>query len=283
MRHAIARWLGLGVSWLSRRTLLALCAGLAGCASLGYQDAGEALDAFEPLPENAHVRYAPGAQAFARQVAVLLPAATAQVEALQYRRFPTRPTVYVCNDDACFHRFVPARWNFTAAVVYDNRLLLAPRLFEREPQRLLPILVHELSHLHMGQFRGHYSMALPVWFHEGLASLVAQGGGADLVTDADARDAVAKGRHFTVDEQHLPWQRTRAEAWGISVSVFYRQAMLYLEHLRAHDDAAFRRLLEALQDGADFDTAFAQTYQTNPAHAARVYFDASRLASGALQ
>jgi len=273
---------GLDAISARSRYLLVLCAWLAGCASFGYQDAGESLESFEALPENGQVRYAPGAQAFARRVAVLLPAASAQVERLQYGRFRTRPTVYVCNDDDCFHRFVPARWNYTAAVVYDNRLVLAPRLFEREPERLLPILLHELSHLHMGQFRGHYSMAIPVWFHEGLASLVAKGGGADLVTDADAHGAVASGRHFEVDEQHLPWRRTRAEAWGISVSLFYRQAMLYLEHLRTRDAAAFRRLLGALQDGADFDTAFAQAYQTNPAHAARAYFDAGRLHSGAL-
>ena len=274
---------GLGAMLLGRRSMVVLCAGLAGCASLGYQDAGEALDAFEALPGNAQVRYAPGAQAFARRVAVLLPAASAQVEALQYRRFRTAPTVYVCNDDACFHRFVPARWNYTAAVVYDNRLLLAPRLFQREPERLLPVLLHELSHVHMGQFRGHYSMAIPVWFHEGLASLVSMGGGADLVTDADAHDAAANGRHFMAEEQHLPWQRTRADTWGLSVSLFYRQAMLYLGHLRARDEAAFRRLLGALQDGADFDPAFAQAYQTNPAHSARAYFSASRLDSGVRQ
>jgi hypothetical protein len=271
----------LAAAALLRASIVALCASLAGCASLGYQDAGEALATFEPLAGDARVRYASGAQAFARRVATFLPAASAQVEALQYRRFRSAPTVYVCNDDECFHRFVPARANYTAAVVYDNRLVLAPRLFEREPERLLPILLHELSHLHMGQYRGHYAMAIPVWFHEGLASLVALGGGADLVTDAEAHEAAANGRHFMADEQHLPWQRTRADAWGISVSIFYRQSMRYLEHLRAHDEAAFRRLLHALQEGADFDTAFAQAYQTNPAHAARAYFNTSRAVNGA--
>src|SRR5690606_39395807 len=53
--------------------------------------------------------------------------------------------------------FVDPRWNFSAAVVYDNRLLLSRRLFEREPQRVSSILLHELSHLHLGQRLGHYS------------------------------------------------------------------------------------------------------------------------------
>ena len=188
------------------------------------------------------------------------------------RAFREPPTVYVCGDDACIDRFVDARWNFTAAVVYDNRLLLAPRLVDREPQRLLPILLHELSHLHLGQRRGHYSMSIPVWFHEGLASFVALGGGADLATDAQAWAAVAGARHFLPDEQHLPWRRRMAQSWRLPVSVFYRQALLFVRHLHARDPAAFDSLLQALQDGAEFDAAFAQAFQANPRHAAMAFF-----------
>jgi hypothetical protein len=259
---------------------LALCmvliAQLAGCASLGYRDAIEDLARFEPLPQSQRVRHSAGGERFARQVAVLLPAATAQVEALHDRPFREPPVVYVCGDDACFHRFVDPRWNFTAAVVYDNRLLLAPRLFDREPQRLAPILLHELSHLHLGQSRGHYSISIPVWFHEGLASFVALGGGADLVTDEQAWDAAASERHFLPDEQHLPWQRRMAADWKLPVSIFYRQALLFVRDLHERDPAAFRRLLGLVQDGADFDAAFAQAYHVNPARAAMSFFDHRR-------
>jgi hypothetical protein len=244
-----------------------------GCSTLVHRDAIEDLRAFEPLPQSAQVRFAPAeAERFARRVAVMLPAATARVEAVHGRPFQAPPVVYVCGDDACFDRFVDRRWNFTAAVVYDNRLVLAPRLFDREPERLVPILLHELSHLHLGQRRGHYSMSIPIWFHEGLASLVAEGGGADLVTDAEAWSAAASARHFVPDQQHLPWQRRRAETWKLSVSLFYRQAFLFLRGLQTQDAAAFDRLLEALQDGADFDAAFAQAFHVNPAHAASAFF-----------
>jgi hypothetical protein len=250
---------------------------VAGCASLGYPDAADELAAFTALEVNPQVRYAPGAHSFAARVAVLLPAATAQVEALHYQRFLSPPRVHVCNDDDCFHRFVAPGWNYTAAVVYDNHLVLAPRLFDREPHRLAPILLHELSHVHMGQYRGHYSLAIPVWFHEGLASLVALGGGADLVTDVEAHAAVGRGQYFSADEQHLPWRRSRAQAWGLSTSLFYRQAMLYLQKLRDHDEAAFRRLLGLLREGAAFDAAFAQAYHTNPARSVRAFFEATAL------
>jgi len=266
--------LAAGLRSLACTLCLATALALGGCAHVGYRDAIEHLSHFRPLPHSSQVRYAPGAERFARQVAALLPAATAHVEAMHYRPFQTAPVVYVCGDDACFHRFVDPRWNFTAAVVYDNRLLLAPRLFEREPQRLVPVLLHELSHLHMGQVRGHYSLGIPVWFHEGLASFTAHGGGADLVSDEQAWAAAASQHHFLPDEQHLPWRRRRmADNWKLPVSIFYRQALLFVRSLHERDAQAFRRLLMSLQDGTDFDAAFAQAYQANPARAAEAFFD----------
>jgi hypothetical protein len=253
---------------------LALALFLGGCAHFGYRDAIEDLARFEALPETARVRYAPGAERFARRVAAVLQAASAQVEALHGLPFRDPPTVYVCGDDACFNGFVDPRWNFTAAVVYDNRLLLAPRLFDREPQRLVPILAHELSHVHLGQYRGHYTMSIPVWFHEGLASFAALGGGADLVTDDDAWAEVTRAHRFLPEEAHLPWQRRMASSWNLPVSIFYRQAFLFVRHLHARDPAAFLRLLRSLEAGTDFDAAFAQAYQTNPARAAAAFFAA---------
>src|SRR5262247_161353 len=97
------------------------------------------LERFEILPADNRVRYEPGARRFAERVAELLPAAVAQVEAGHYRPFTGPVTVYVCGTAECFERELPAGTHFTAAVIYDNRLLLAPRLFDREPARLYPI------------------------------------------------------------------------------------------------------------------------------------------------
>lgn len=255
-----------------RPALLAACLLVGGCAALGYRDAGNDLASFESLAEQPQIRYAPGASSYAMRVADILPEAERHVAAFHHRAFRRPPVVYICDTDACFHRFLSAKLDYTAAVLYENRLLLAPRLFARDTARLRPILLHELSHLHMGQYRGHYTTSIPVWFHEGLASLVAEGGGADLASDDDAWRAARAGRHFRVDEQHLPWRRTRAEAFGLSISVFYRQAMLFLAHMRSRDHARFARLLQRLQDGDDFDAAFAQTYQANPGRLAQAFF-----------
>lgn len=245
---------------------------LSGCASLTHRDAIEDLRQFAALAGNPQVRYEPGGQAFARRVADWLPAAMRQVEAGHHRAFRAPPVVYVCPTEACFERFVPRSFNFSAAVVYDNRLVLGPRLFRSEPQRLLPVLKHELSHLLLGQHRGHYTTSIPVWFHEGLASLVAAGGGADLVTDEDAWRAIQSGRHFVPDEQHRGSRRGMADRWRLPVSVFYRQAMLYLAELRERDPVAFRQLLDRLHDGEAFDLAFVQSFHVNPAHAAKTFF-----------
>jgi len=156
----------------------ALLALLTGCTSLGYRDAGDRLESFAPLPENAQVRHAAGAEPSPDGSRNCCPRHDAG-RSHAICRFRSPPIVYVCNDDDCFHRFVAPGWNYTAAVSTTIASCSRP-MFDREPHRLKPILLHELSHLHMGQYRGHYAMAIPVWFHEGLASLVASGGGADL-------------------------------------------------------------------------------------------------------
>ena len=96
-------------------------------------------------------------------------------------------------------------------------------------------------------------------------------------TSGEARKAmdplvIADGRHFLPDEQHLPWTRKMAGEWRLSISVFYRQALLFVTALKQEDERAFRHLLLALQDRQDFDSAFAEAYGRNPAHAARAFF-----------
>lgn len=256
------------------RTLawLGFLAAISGCAPLRYRDATPQLERFERLAAMPRIRYTEGAEALAERVAAILPGAVAKVEAAHYRPFRRPPEVHICASDACFHRFVAPSYNFAAAVVYDNQLVLSPRLFDREAQRLQPILVHELSHLHLGQVRGHYTTAIPVWFHEGLAALAADGGGADLASDEAAWRAAESGRFFLPDEQHLPWERKRNGAWDLSIHVFYRQAYIYLRDLRGRDPDAFRRLLDALYARADFDAAFAQAMHANPARSALAFF-----------
>ena len=86
---------------------------LGACANLGYRDAGGELASFKALHDNPQVRFGSGGEGYARQVARLLDDAVRQVEVFHGRAFRAPPVVYVCGDDACFHRFVDAKWNFS--------------------------------------------------------------------------------------------------------------------------------------------------------------------------
>lgn len=258
-------------------TAAAALLALSGCAWLPPQhDAIYALGHFGPLPADSRIYYEPGAWPYAERVALVLPEAIAQVERRQYQPFAKPVAIYVCGSEECFARYVPHPPNLTAAVVFENRLLLAPRLFTREPERLYPILVHELSHLHLGQRLGHYTMAIPVWFHEGLAALVADGGGADLAHEEDAALAAAAGRHFVPDAAHEAARRKNAEHWGLKITLFYRQAMMFVAHLKARGEARFRAFVLALQRGGDFDAAFMESFGASAAAAAREFFGSLR-------
>lgn len=228
---------------------------------------------FTVLEEEPRVRFEPGAEAYARQVAALLPQAVAQVEEAHYLPFADAVTVHVCGSETCFDAHVTSR-NVSGATVPDNRVFLAPRLFDREAPRLPMILTHELSHLHLGQRLGHYTHEVPVWFHEGLAALASGGGGADYASEAEARAALAAGRAFSPATLDTPAHRHRAEDWGLSPHLFYRQAMMFLQHLKAESEARFRDFLLRVQARENFAEAFSRTYNRSLIEAGQRFLEA---------
>lgn len=242
---------------------------LSGCAALTGTPAP---DGFVALPGEARVWVEPGYAAYGARVAAALPAAVAQVEAAHYLPFVRPPRVYVCGSAACFARWVKTP-RVSAAVVPDNRLLLSPRLDDPERARLPALLTHELAHLHLGQRIGHYHSTVPVWFHEGWASLTAGGGGAEYASDAQVLGAIRAGRRVNLAARDTPDSRHRAPASGLDVHGFYRQSMLLVGWLKAQDPARFRQFALAIQDNADFEIAFWQVYGQSPATRLAGFFD----------
>jgi len=234
---------------------------LSGCAALTKTPAP---DGFAPLPGEARVWVEPGYEAYGARVAAALPAAVARVEAAHYLPFARPPRVYVCGSAACFARWVKTP-KVSAAVVPDNRLVLSPRLDDPERARLPALLAHELAHLHLGQRIGHYHSTVPVWFHEGWASLAAGGGGAEYASDAQVFEAIRTGRRVNLAARDTPDSRHRAPASGLDVHGFYRQSMLLVGWLKTQDPARFRQLALAIQDNVDFEIAFWQVYGQSPA------------------
>lgn len=253
--------------------LAALLATLQGCAlTVSDPRALTPIDSFAPLAGDPRVWVEPGFEAYGARVAAALPDAIARVEAAHYLPFSRPPRVYVCGSDACFRRHVLTP-KLSAAVVPDNRLILSPNLDGRESHRLPALLTHELAHLHLGQRIGHYHSTLPVWFHEGWASLVADGGGADYATDARVFEAIRAGKRVNLTARDTPGKRHRAAASRLNIFEFYRQSMLLVGWLRAQDEARFRQLALAIQDNADFEIAFWDVYGQAPATRLAGFFD----------
>lgn len=253
--------------------LVALLATLQGCAlTVSDPRALKPIDSFVPMASDPRVWVEPGHEDFGARVAAALPAAIARVEAAHYLPFARPPRVYVCGSEACFRRYVLTP-KLSAAVVPDNRLILSPNLDGRERNRLPTLLTHELAHLHLGQRIGHYHSTLPVWFHEGWASLAAEGGGAEYASDAKVFEAIRAGRRINVGARDTPDKRHRASSSGLNIFEFYRQSMLLVGWLKAQDEARFRQLVLALQDNTDFGIAFWDIYGQAPASRLAGFFD----------
>lgn len=237
---------------------------LSACATLvGNPRALQPMQGFAPLAEDPRVWVEPGAEAYGRRVSRQLDGAIAKVEAAHYLAFAETPRIYVCGTEACFkrHVFTP---KLSAAVIPDNRLILSPNLDGRESWRLQRLLLHELAHVHLGQRVGHYHYSVPVWFHEGWASLTAEGGGAEFATDIQALEAAASGRRIDLAARDVPDMRHRAGAFGLDIHIFYRQSMLLVARLKQRDPARFRELALALQDNRDFEISFWNIYGAGP-------------------
>jgi hypothetical protein len=228
---------------------------------------------FQALAEDVRIRHEPGGEDYARRVGASLAAAIRRVEALHGLPFRAAPVVHVCHDWPCFRRLVRTP-DVAAAVVPDNLLVLSPSLHGRGAHRLDAILAHELSHLHLGQRLGHYTPSLPIWFHEGLATLAALGGGAEYASDIESCRAWNEGRQIDFDVRESHSRRLKGPDYGLSIHEFYRQAWRSVEALRAHDPRAFRSWLQALQASADFHIAFADAYNSDLDSLARVFFNA---------
>jgi hypothetical protein len=253
--------------------LVAVLAGLQGCAlTVSHPRALKPIDSFVPLASDSRVWVEPGYEAYGARVAGSLPAAIAKVEKAHYLPFANPPRVYVCGSETCFKRYVLTP-KLSAAVVPDNRLILSPNLGGSEEHRMPALLTHELAHLHLGQRIGHYHSTLPVWFHEGWASLTADGGGADYTTDAKVLEAIRAGRRVNLTARDTPYKRHRAQAFNLNTFEFYRQSMLLVGWLREQDEVRFRQLALAVQDNADFEIAFWNLYGEAPATRLAGFFD----------
>jgi hypothetical protein len=264
-----------GVVWLivgAPLTLVAVAAGaVAAVPTMRHMVSGlwNVPDRLPALPDNKLVHYQPGAEEYARDVAALLPDAIAQIEVLHGRRFAHPVTVGVY---ATPEAFAAANGLGSAApvgVTFLGRVNLSPKLFWSQHERLPAILTHELSHAHIEAWIGlNGYIRLPNWFKEGLAVMVSKGGGAELVSDEEARAAIQRGEQIVIDDAgslqklvdvRLERAPVKKAPW-YPVVLAYRQAGMFVTYLHDSDGLAFARMMNAILDDRSFVEAVTVGY-----------------------
>jgi hypothetical protein len=245
------------VAWIGV-TALALSGG--GIAAFLLATVFRSADHFRAYHGDTRVRYELGAEAVAAIIARALPQSLASVEATHGRPFAKPVTIHVCASTGSFDRYgfgVGGAGGF----LLNNRLFISPKP-QNTAERLPRLLTHELSHLHLEQQLGalQFARRVPAWFSEGLAVYVSGGGGAESVSERDARSAIAEGRVFRRDATGSLFFRQTSARDGLTAHLFYRESALFIAFLAGGNPSAFAQLLHAVQDGKHLSPAFEAAY-----------------------
>ncbi|HST09526.1 MAG TPA: hypothetical protein VLL05_04060 [Terriglobales bacterium] len=270
MRH----WIAKIIAAAAIAVVLLTAAGVAAVpmvrhAVSGWWNNPEGLPA---LPENPLVHYETGGSEYAQTVAALLPAAITRVEAAQGRAFahPVPVGVYTTRD-----AFVAANGlgdPRAVGMTFLRRVMLSPVLFSSQRQRLPALLTHEMSHAHLQSWMSQLGYwRLPQWFKEGLAVMVSGGGGAEGVSESQARDAIRSGDHIalTTSNSLLNLGAIRyAKSPEIPATSFrtlmaYRQAGMFVTFLQDTNPAGFARMMDTILDDRSFAEAVTTGYGTD--------------------
>ena len=226
-------------------------------------------DRLPALSINSQVHYQPGAEDFARDVAALYPEAIARVEAVHGRRFAHPVTVGAYATAEAYAAANGVGSDIPVGVTFAGRVNLSPKLFWPQHRRLRAILTHELSHAHIQGWIGEYKYVyLPTWFKEGLAVMASEGGGAELVSEDEARAAIQRGERLVINDAvslpnsidvRLEKAPANTPPW-YPVVLAYREAGMFLSYLRESDRPAFDRTMNAILDGRPFVEAVTVGY-----------------------
>jgi hypothetical protein len=220
-------------------------------------------DRLPPLTENSQVHFQPGAEEFARRVAARLPEAIARVEAVHGRPFEHPVVVGVYATPEVYAAANGLGTDVPVGVTFAGRVNLSPKLYSPQPWRLRAILTHEMSHAHIvGWIGGNQYFRLPPWFKEGLAVMISEGGGAELVSEDEAWATIQRGEQIAIDDGggytiEILFDRPPAKqtpSWYPTV-LAYRQAGMFVSYLRQSDRPAFERMMGAILGGRAFAEA----------------------------
>jgi hypothetical protein len=213
------------------------------------------------------VLYEPEAENLAAPIAEYLKQAIEEIERDHGLPFKRSFAVYVCSSQESFNEYIadsPGGRARGASV--RGSVFVSPSAFSfqgRDTHR--ETLLHELSHLHLRQRLGFFGTRrrVPVWFHEGLANVVA-GSGGEGISDARALVAILSGEHFVPDTKGTLLLMKRAGDYGLDYPMFHKQSRMFVTYIRdAHPDD-FKRFLLEIQNGESFARSFSERFGMDP-------------------
>jgi len=225
-------------------------------------------DRLAASPENPRVHYERGGAQYAHAVAALLPATIARVESVQGRPFAHPVTVGVYVSQEAFAAGNGLGHSRAAGVTFFGHVTLSPILFSAQRQRLPAILTHEMSHAHLQSWISALAyIHLPNWFKEGLAVMVSEGGGAEFISEIEARDAIRRGDRIVIESEGssrnltgVKFENASETPNGSRTMMGYRQAGLFVTFLHDRDAAGFARMMAAVLDGRRLKAAVIAGY-----------------------
>jgi hypothetical protein len=182
------------------------------------------------------------------------------VEGQQNRKFGKPVKVYIVSTVANMKSYCGYR--LVLGCVINEKVFLSPRVLTQPKGTLPRILTHELSHLHIDQQLGLIEWAnVPTWFREGLAVYVSTMNASSAELDfKEAATEMIDGKSFYPNEYGSIVFPKSHVSFGLSRSIFYRQAGSFVRFLHISDEIAFKNLLLSVQDKEDFSSSFQKYY-----------------------
>lgn len=195
---------------------------------------------------------------FGEHISAILPTLIDSIGRKQNQKLLKMVPIYLCHTNESFCKYAGSKYPGPRAKVTNKGFFISPRL--KPSKDWYEIIYHELSHVAMLQNLGLYRhFKTPVWFHEGLATFISNGGGSGDVTDSSAISEILKGKHFfPLAKDNILSQKSfknKLPPW-----MNYRQSMLFVRYLKEKDTDKFRQLIENINKRIVFNNAFENAY-----------------------
>lgn len=220
-------------------------------------------DHFLVLDHDDRVRYEATAKTGAEAVADILSDRQDVVETILGASFQQPVQVFICATQESFNQYVFLSRNARGAT-YWGKIFLSPGAFQRGS--LSRLVTHELTHYLFHSYLGrNHVRNVPLWFREGVADYVANGGPSYTADRELRRRMIPQDRQALLSGDVDFWFETNdpgdaVTSNGVANVLLYRPGALFVHFIHDTDPEGFDALIQALLFGEPFDPAFTSAF-----------------------